>query len=78
FLSIVRSNILPDVSEKERRRRFGHLMSPNRLCVAMSRQKRLLVAVGDAGMLEGPGAPEAIGPLVAFRKLSEVHHAVGL
>jgi len=27
---------------------FGHLMSENRLCVSMSRQKRVLVAVGDA------------------------------
>jgi len=31
---------------------FGHLMSENRLCVSMSRQKRVLVAVGDAEMFQ--------------------------
>ena len=38
--------------------RFGFLVLPNRLCVAMSRQRKLLVAVGDAAMMtsaEGRG-----------------------
>jgi hypothetical protein len=71
FLSVVRSNRLPDTTEKERRKRYGHLMSPNRLCVSMSRQKRLLIVAGDSAMLRAPHAPEAIGPLVAFHELCE-------
>ncbi|SDX01704.1 DEAD/DEAH box helicase [Thiocapsa roseopersicina] len=75
LLSMVRSNALPGGSELAHRRRYGHLMSPNRLCVAMSRQQRLLILVGDGAMLEGPDARAAIGPLVAFRELCEVHNA---
>ncbi|MGQ9371730.1 DEAD/DEAH box helicase [Azospirillum sp. ST 5-10] len=66
FLSMVRSNP---------RGVFGHVTSPNRLCVAMSRQKRLLVVAGDDGMLHAPNAPSGISPLVEFHKLSEVHDA---
>lgn len=63
FLSMVRSNT---------RGAFGHVTSPNRLCVAMSRQKRLLIVAGDDGMLRTPGSPSAIRPLVDFHKLSKV------
>jgi superfamily I DNA and/or RNA helicase len=66
FLSMVRSNA---------RGSFGHVTSPNRLCVAMSRQKRLLIVAGDDGMLRTPNAPQGISPLVEFRKLSEVRDA---
>jgi len=69
FLSMVRSNA---------RGVFGHVTSPNRLCVAMSRQKRLLIVTGDDGMLRAPNVPKAISPLVEFRKLSEVRHAAGV
>jgi hypothetical protein len=48
-------------------------MLENRLCVAMSRQKRLLVAVGDVGMLQTAAAPKVIGPLVAFHELCGKH-----
>ena len=44
FLSLVRSNSQPATSPG----RVGFLAVPNRLCVAFSRAKRLLVAVGDA------------------------------
>jgi superfamily I DNA and/or RNA helicase len=71
FLSMVRSNRLHDRDELGRRSKYGHLMSPNRLCVSMSRQKQLLIVVGDAGMLRSPHATEAIGPLVAFHALAE-------
>jgi hypothetical protein len=47
FLSVTRSNGQPAATEAERRRKYGHLLLPNRMCVAMSRQHRLLVAVGD-------------------------------
>jgi hypothetical protein len=66
FLSMVRSNL---------RGIFGHVTSPNRLCVAMSRQKRLLIVAGDDGMLRAANAPKAISPLVEFYKLSEVRDA---
>ena len=68
LLSVVRSNNQRDHDERARRRRYGHLMSPNRLCVSMSRQRRLLIVFGDATLLEAPNAEEAIGPLVQFRQ----------
>lgn len=68
LLSVVRSNKSLDHDERARRRRYGHLMSPNRLCVSMSRQKRLLIVFGDPTLLKAPNAEEAIGPLVRFRQ----------
>ena len=68
LLSVVRSNNQRDHDEGTRRRRYGHLMSPNRLCVSMSRQKRLLIVFGDPQLLEAPNAESAIGPLVRFRQ----------
>ena len=68
LLSVVRSNNYPDHDERARRKRYGHLMSPNRLCVSMSRQKRLLIIFGDPTLLKAPKAEEAIGPLVRFRQ----------
>ena len=47
-LSMVRSN-----NEKNIRKKFGFLTNRNRLCVAMSRQKELLVVFGYSKMLEG-------------------------
>ena len=52
-LSMVRSN-----DEKNIRRKFGFLTNRNRLCVAMSRQKELLVVFGDSKMLEGEKYPD--------------------
>lgn len=68
LLSVVRSNNQRDHDERAKRKRYGHLMSPNRLCVSMSRQKRLLIVFGDPTLLEAPNAEEAIGPLVRFRQ----------
>lgn len=68
LLSVVRSNTHRDHDERARRRRYGHLMSPNRLCVSMSRQKRLLIVFGDPTLLKAPNEEEAIGPLVRFRQ----------
>ena len=51
---------------------FGHLQIMNRLCVAMSRQRRLLIAIGDqTGLTTHPLAEAHIGPLVEFSKLCE-------
>jgi hypothetical protein len=47
---------------------YGHLMSPNRLCVSMSRQRRLLVTVGDEAMF-GPAAPVGVKPVTYFLQL---------
>lgn len=51
-LSMVRSNKFP-LDKKNIRNKFGFLTNRNRLCVAMSRQKELLVVFGDSKMLEG-------------------------
>ena len=69
ILSVTRSNSLQAKDELSFRRKFGHLMLENRLCVAMSRQQRLLVAVGDEGMLLNDGASTAVPALVAFHNL---------
>jgi len=77
FLSMVRSNRLPDTPDAWRGK-YGHLMLPNRTCVAMSRQKRLLIAVGDDKMFATTNAQEAVGPLAAFLKICEVRDAFGV
>ena len=69
FLSLTRSNDIIANDERSRRRKYGFLMLENRLCVAMSRQQRLLVVVGDSAMAEGPTAAEAVPALAAFRDL---------
>lgn len=70
LLSMVRSNDLPVTEDlKSLRRKYGHLMLENRLCVGMSRQQRLLIVCGDAGMLEGEKAQEAVPGLIAFNRL---------
>lgn len=74
FLSMTRSNDLPSGDVRDRRRKWGHLMLENRLCVAMSRQKRLLITVGDARMLAPEDARASIPGLVAFRELCEGAH----
>ncbi|MET7423603.1 AAA domain-containing protein [Dactylosporangium sp. NPDC005555] len=56
------------------RPQFGFLVLPNRLCVAMSRQRRLLVAVGDAGMYSADAAREAVPALHSFFKLTGGEH----
>ena len=75
-LSMVRSNDTevdvtvdsPDTS-KQLQRKYGFLMYENRLCVAMSRQKRALICVGDSTMLKGAQAVKAVAPLVEYYKL---------
>jgi superfamily I DNA and/or RNA helicase len=69
LLSITRSNDIQATDERSFRRKYGHLMLENRVCVAMSRQQRLLIAVGDSGMLNGAGAATAVPGLVKFYEL---------
>ena len=76
FLSVVRANdkvVSDQIDGVERDRlltgKYGHLRLANRLNVAMSRQRKLLVAVGDRGMAEGTEAEEAVPALAEFLKL---------
>ena len=78
LLSMTRSNDIAADQPKLLRRKYGHLMLENRLCVAMSRQKRLLIVVGDSGMLTGEQAAEAVPGLVRFLKLCGGDHGVQL
>ena len=73
FLSLTRSNRVPvkDENEVARRRRYGFLLLENRLCVAMSRQHRLLVVVGDSAMVRGTEAEVSLPGLSAFWELCE-------
>ncbi len=76
YLSMVRSNNAEiDVSDespetsRKLQRKYGFLMYENRLCVAMSRQKKALICVGDSKMLQGAQAVKAVAPLVEYYKL---------
>lgn len=57
--------------EKEASGKYGHLRSTNRLNVAMSRQRRFLLAIGDAEMYRGPFALRAVPEMSAFLELCE-------
>lgn len=74
FLSMVRTlpkNWSPKRDDKEAQARglFGHLCLYNRLNVSMSRQKKLLVVVGDSCLLQNELAKEFIPGLVDFLEL---------
>lgn len=71
LLSPTRSNRIEAHDEASRRRRYGFLQLDNRLCVALSRQRRLLIVVGDLGMTQGPDARESVPALVRLRELCE-------
>ena len=84
FLSVVRANdvVVPDQKEGEERERllngkYGHLRLANRMNVAMSRQRKLLVAVGAKHMAEGPESEEGVPALVSFLKLCREEMAHG-
>ena len=77
FLSMVRcrdlqhEHIADAADVKMQRRLYGHLTSSNRLCVALSRQKRLLVVVGDMQMVAGEMASTAVPALHEFLALCQ-------
>jgi len=67
-----RSRLREDADERVNARRlFGHLCSSNRLNVSMSRQRKLLVVVGDPGLVEGDLAANHIPGLVDFYRISK-------
>ncbi len=78
FLSVTRSNDFTGTDEKSLRKKFGHLMLENRLCVAMSRQQRLLIVAGDKEMLKHSKAEDAIPGLLKFHELCGGEHGVQL
>ncbi|MCD6346878.1 MAG: AAA family ATPase, partial [Bacteroidales bacterium] len=55
--------------EKVKRGVFGHLMSENRLCVSMSRQKKVLAIVGDGILANTHIAVDAVPALKNFYDL---------
>jgi len=78
FLSMVRSqdmNALPPHIrneldyKKKQQKLFGHLMSENRLCVSMSRQKKVLAIVGDGVLTNTQIAVDAVPALKNFYDL---------
>jgi len=82
LLSTVRSNRKPvnvaddaassdEVFELQASARYGHLRSANRLNVAMSRQRRLLLGVGDDAMFRGPEAQRCVPEMQAFLQLCD-------
>lgn len=68
ILSFVRSNNIQVESPKDIRKKYGFLTSYNRLNVAMSRAKKLLITVGDEEMFKIPQAEDHIYGLYAFYK----------
>ncbi|WP_129727905.1 DEAD/DEAH box helicase [Ectobacillus funiculus] len=69
YLSMVRSNTFSDETEEDRRKKYGFLMVENRLCVSMSRQKKMLIVAGDKAMLQTTNANKAIRALVNYYQL---------
>ncbi len=76
LLSVTRSNDLAGRTDEEQRRKYGHLMLENRLCVAMSRQQRLLIAVGDLAFVQAEEARKPLRALRAFSDLCGGEHGV--
>lgn len=73
LLSIVRTDAPLRGEDRERAltQKYGFLRLPNRLNVGMSRQQRLLIAVGDAALARAPEVAEAAPGLAAFMQLCE-------
>ena len=76
FLSMVRTFKLGSIHteaepQKIAQRMFGHLCLYNRLNVSMSRQKRVLVVVGDSEILHNEYAEKYVPGLVDFYNLCQ-------
>lgn len=78
FLSMVRSQDMKALPpyirneedyKKQQQKMFGHLMSENRLCVSMSRQKKVLAIVGDGVLANTQIAFDAVPALKNFYDL---------
>lgn len=73
LLSLVRTDRGPadPADDAALTRKYGFLRLSNRLNVAMSRQRRLLITVGDAALARAPEAKHAAPGLAEFMKLCE-------
>jgi len=70
FLSVVRSRDVRLIKETMKDYQlFGFLISKNRLCVSMSRQKKCLIVVGDQKYYETDQAKEHVCELYEFLQL---------
>ena len=79
FLSLVRSTKSPGTHQKTEEHwnsRYGFLRLPNRMNVAMSRQRRLLILAGDIDMANDGDAKDAVPALHEFLKLCRGPHGV--
>ena len=70
FLSVVRSRDIKIINDKLKDYNlFGFLISKNRLCVSMSRQKKSLIVVGDKKFFESDRAKNDVSELYNFLQL---------
>jgi superfamily I DNA and/or RNA helicase len=75
FLSVVRSRkdmpkkLPEDYDERFGLRHFGFMTSEKRLCVAMSRQKRVLIVVGDSNMFRNEVAAKYVPAMKNYYEL---------
>jgi len=79
ILSVVRTHDLGKIKAKANpiaRGLFGFLISKERLCVAMSRQKKLLCVVGDGDFMQCPLAEKNIPALKNFYELCIQHGVI--
>lgn len=64
----------PEQREAQLNAKYGFLRLPNRMNVAMSRQRKLLIVAGDLALAEGPEAEQAVPALAAFATLCRGEH----
>jgi len=70
FLSIVRSRDIKTINDNLKNYNlFGFLISKNRLCVSMSRQKKSLIVVGDKQFFDSDRAKQDVEELHNFLQL---------
>ena len=65
LLSTVRSNGFPISDENSLRKKYGFIRTPNRLNVAFSRAKSLIIVVGDKAMFSGSDAAISAVPQIS-------------
>jgi DNA polymerase III delta prime subunit len=63
-----------DLHEDQLNRMFGFLRLPNRMNVAMSRQRQMLICIGDAALATNEYAKEGVPALNAFYELCGGEH----
>lgn len=82
FLSIVRTSAIlnkvdnNNLTEQMADKAFGFMKIENRLCVAMSRQKRILIAVGDARLFQSELAQKYVPALKNYYELCKSNGGV--